>query len=137
MAKLYGQGNWSDLDEGQRNEAAKLYLETISQYPEEYNKLLDAIEATKVEGINLENQILDINNQIRELLKPIEGVTDHLESWYEWTRKIADAQNKLNILTAQYSSLEKALGDKTEDKIDNLIQQGEQVRTQINANRED
>ena len=135
MATLYGQGNWNALNDQQRNEAAENYLKTISECPEKVNQLVDAWQDSVVEGENLKGQILEINNQIRDLLKPIDGVTNHLEAWYKWTRKTADAQNQLNLLTARYSNLEKQLGNQTSKKLKNLQDQTVQINAQITANK--
>lgn len=137
MAKIYGQGNWEDLSAEQRNEAAETYLKTISETPDKVNELKDALKAAEAEEIELKGQILEINNQIRELLKPIDGVTEHLESWYKWTRQTADAQNVLNELAARYSNLQKQLGDSTSKQAENLKDQAVQIQKQIKANKKE
>ena len=119
------------------NEAAKAYLEYIKDVPDEYNKALDAINEQKEKEEQLKGQILEYNAQLREMAKPVQGITEHLESWYKWTRKTTDAQNKLNLLTAQYSNLQKALGQNSKAMSDNLKKQSKQIQEQIKAKDEE
>ena len=151
VAKFAGLPSWEEATPEQRNEALKSYLEYLPDAVENTNALKDAWEDSVTEGINLNGQAIDLNNQIYELLKPIEGVTDHLEEWYEWTRKTTAAQQQLNKLQNEYNNLQKqrALGQQVKnDKgkfenitdakyIENLQQQGIQIQNSIVSNAEE
>ena len=133
--------SWETATQEEKNAAAKAYLEYIREIPEKWNEAKDKIDESVETEEELKNKILEINNSIREMLKPTAGITEHLESWYKWTRQTTNAQNKLNKLQAQYNNLQKQqqLGQKVTDKnfADILKKQGKQIEAQREANEEE
>ena len=123
MAELYGQGSWDELDAQQRNEAAKAFLEDLSKYPEKVNQLSDEFAAAVTTGENLKGEILDINQQLKELATIAAGIQNPFEQWHSWLQKIKQEQNQLNISTKQYSNLEKERVNNGSQIADNLKEQ--------------
>lgn len=58
-------------------------------------------------------------------------MTEHLENWYEWSRKIINNQHELNMLTSQYSQLQNSLGDNSKAMLDNLRSQSIETQNQL------
>ena len=104
------------------------FLDKIENDKAEMESLNESIQEQQEAMLEYQKAIQEINNQYHEMARPIEAVTDHLEEWYEWTRKIATEQSKLNLLTKEYTTLTNRSGDNTQQQVENLKQQADKVR---------
>jgi len=122
VEKINGTTYDISTEEG-AEEAVKAALEYFNQHPEEYNQKVNTVEEGRTKTQEEINHQKELNHQILEQTRYQTEIIDHLDEWYNISRDIADAQNELNLKTAQYDNLTKKLGDNSKALTDNLRDQ--------------
>ena len=100
-------GNRLDKEqEGWQATAVQNFYDKVEGMKEEVESLSDSITEQEQAILDDYAAIADINDQIRELLAPVTGVTEGFTKWYNETQKIKTAQAEINKLTKELSNLQ-------------------------------
>lgn len=110
------QGNQIDTstDEGIAT-AVQNFYDRVDGAKEEIESLTSSINEQEQAALDDAIAMQEINEQIIELYKPISGVTEELEEWYNYLRRINDLQAENNLLVKENELLQSnqtAEGDK-------------------------
>lgn len=76
----------------------------------------------------------EINDQIRELAKPIPGVTEALEEWYNELKRIEAVEEKINILSKKNNNLQNDHIANGKTIFENEMEQVKQLQKQQKLN---
>ena len=88
-------------------EKVEYFFSQIDSSKGEIEALTDSINDQEQAVLDDVISMQEINDQIRELIQPIEGVTEGLEKWYNQLKQIEAIQNKINILDKNNNLLQK------------------------------
>lgn len=101
------QGNQIDTstDEGIAT-AVQNFYDRVDGAKEEIESLTSSINEQEQAALDDAIAMQEINEQIIELYKPISGVTEELEEWYNYLRRINDLQAENNLLVKENELLQ-------------------------------
>lgn len=101
------QGNQIDTstDEGIAT-AVQNFFDRVDGAKEEIESLTSSINEQEQAALDDAIAMQEINEQIIELYKPISGVTEELEEWYNYLRRINDLQAENNLLIKENELLQ-------------------------------
>ena len=107
------------------------FYDKVENDKSEAEALNESIQEHTEAALEAEKAMAEINNQFEEMAAPVEGITESIEKWYTWSRKIITAQHELNLLTTKYSQLQNSIGDRHVAMVNNLTEQMGNVNTQL------
>lgn len=99
----------SGIDKSQEDWEAQVvenFYNGIDNFVEEWETNTDVIKENKEALLENKVAIQEINDEIRETVKPIAGVTEGLEAWYNELKHIEAIEEKINILSKKNNNLQ-------------------------------
>ena len=121
--------------EGWEAQVVQNFYDKIDSDKTEIEALNKSIEEQEEAALEDAAAIQSINEQIREINKPLTGVTEGLEKWYNLSKKISNSQQEINKLTKTLDNLQKDQVANGEKIFINYQQQEESIKRQLELNK--
>ena len=122
--------------EGWEAQIVENWFAKIENDKTEIEALNDSINEQTEAALDDAIAMQEINEQIRELAKPIPGVTEGLEDWYNELKRIEAVQEKINLLSKQNNIFQNDLIANGKAIYENYKAQREELKNQQSLNED-